>query len=95
MNIIKNHQYQCNNIINNNIKKFEENKEILNMWVHDVKIPIAIIKLILEQNENLIDEKVSDDIDSEIFRIENLLKKFYIYQDSKIFIRIFNSRGKY
>ncbi len=57
MNIIKNHQYQCNNIINNNIEKFEENKEILNMWVHDVKIPIAIIKLILEQNENLIDEK--------------------------------------
>ncbi len=27
------------------------------MWVHDVKIPIAIIKLTLEQNENLIDEK--------------------------------------
>ncbi|EGT4909891.1 sensor histidine kinase, partial [Clostridioides difficile] len=75
LNIIKNHQYQCHNIINNNIKKFEENKEILNMWVHDVKIPIAIIKLILEQNENLIDEKVSDDIDSEIFRIENSVEK--------------------
>ncbi|MCE0777034.1 sensor histidine kinase, partial [Clostridioides difficile] len=75
LNIIKNHQYQCNNIINNNIEKFEENKEILNMWVHDVKIPIAIIKLILEQNENLIDEKISDDIDSEIFRIENSVEK--------------------
>ncbi|GMK65748.1 hypothetical protein [Clostridioides difficile] len=24
LNIIKNHQYQCNNIINKNIKKFEE-----------------------------------------------------------------------
>lgn len=75
LDIIKNYQYQCNNIINNNIKKFEENKEILNMWVHDVKIPIAIIKLILEQNENLIDEKISDDIDNEIFRIENSVEK--------------------
>ncbi|MFL8674130.1 HAMP domain-containing histidine kinase [Clostridioides sp. GD02404] len=75
MNTIKNYQYKCNKIINNNVKKFEENKEIMSMWVHDIKMPIAIIKLTLEQNEDLIDEKISNDIDNEIFRIENSVEK--------------------
>lgn len=75
LNIIKNYQYKCNKIINKNVKKFEENKEIMSMWVHDIKMPIAIIKLTLEQNEELIDEKISDDIDNEIFRIENSIEK--------------------
>ncbi|NMS91334.1 HAMP domain-containing histidine kinase [Clostridioides difficile] len=75
LNIIKNYQHKCNEIINNNVKKFEENKEIMSMWVHDIKMPIAIIKLTLEQNENLIDEKTSNDIDNEIFRIENSVEK--------------------
>lgn len=75
LNTIKNYQYKCNKIINNNVKKFEENKEIMSMWVHDIKMPIAIIKLTLEQNEDLIDEKISNDIDNEIFRIENSVEK--------------------
>ncbi|MCI9975833.1 MULTISPECIES: HAMP domain-containing histidine kinase [unclassified Clostridioides] len=75
LNTIKNYQYKCNKIINNNVKKFEENKEIMSMWIHDIKMPIAIIKLTLEQNEDLIDEKISNDIDNEIFRIENSVEK--------------------
>lgn len=75
LNTIKNYQYKCNKIINNNVKKFEENKEIMSMWVHDIKMPIAIIKLTLDQNEALIDEKISNDIDNEIFRIENSVEK--------------------
>ncbi|MGX9757771.1 ATP-binding protein [Clostridioides difficile] len=71
LDIIKDYQNQCDDIIDINTKKFEENKETMSMWVHDIKIPIAIIKLVLEQNENLIEEKISDDIDKEIFRIEN------------------------
>ncbi|WP_227856584.1 MULTISPECIES: hypothetical protein [unclassified Clostridioides] len=54
LDIIKDYQSQCDDIIDINTKKFEENKETMSMWVHDIKMPIAIIKLILEQNENLI-----------------------------------------
>ncbi|MCC0648738.1 sensor histidine kinase [Clostridioides sp. ZZV15-6598] len=75
LDIIKDYQNQCDDIIDINTKKFEENKEIMSMWVHDIKIPIAIIKLVLEQNENLIEEKTSDDIDKEIFRIENSVER--------------------
>lgn len=75
LDIIKDYQNQCDDIIDINTKKFEENKEIMSMWVHDIKIPIAIIKLVLEQNENLIEEKIADDIDKEIFRIENSVER--------------------
>ncbi|MCC0694412.1 HAMP domain-containing histidine kinase [Clostridioides sp. ES-S-0048-02] len=75
LDIIKGYQNQCDDIIDINTKKFEENKEIMSMWVHDIKIPIAIIKLVLEQNEDLIEEKISDDIDKEIFRIENSIER--------------------
>ncbi|WP_227452578.1 ATP-binding protein [Clostridioides sp. ES-S-0108-01] len=87
-----NYQYQCNNIINNNIKKFEENKEILNMWVHDVKMPIAIIKLILEQNENLIDEKILY-----LSRLDDFHKDFLIQEVNieKIIRDIIRKYSKY
>lgn len=75
LKLIKNHQKQCEDIININTNSFEKNTEILIMWVHDIKMPISIIKLIIERNENAYCEKSLDRIDNELMRIENSVER--------------------
>lgn len=75
VNLINEYNIKCENIIDNNYNKVKENQEIMEMWVHDIKMTIAIIKLIIEQNENIFFEKTLDEIDSEIMRIENSVER--------------------
>ena len=73
--LIKNHQKQCEATINSATDIFEQNSEVLNMWVHDIKMPISIIKIIIERNESPYCEKTLDKIDNEIMRIENSVER--------------------
>lgn len=73
--LFKNHQKQCEDIINDTTDIFEENSEVLNMWVHDIKMPISIIKIIIERNEISDCEKTLNKIDTEIMRIENSVER--------------------
>ena len=75
INLINEYNIKCENIINSNYNKIKENQEIMEMWVHDIKMPIAIIKLIIEQNANSYFEKTLDEIDSEVMRIENSVER--------------------
>jgi signal transduction histidine kinase len=73
--LFKNHQKQCEDIINDATDIFEENSEVLNMWVHDIKMPISIIKIIIEGNESPYCEKTLNKIDTELMRIENSVER--------------------
>lgn len=75
LKLIKDHQKQCEDIINATTDIFEKNSEVFTMWVHDVKMPISIIKLIIERNENSYCEKTLDKIDTEVMRIENSVER--------------------
>ena len=75
INLINEYNIKCENIINSNYNKIKENQEIMEMWVHDIKMPIAIIKLIIEQNASSYFEKTLDEIDSEVMRIENSVER--------------------
>lgn len=75
LDFINDYKLKCENFITDNSNKVKENKEIMDMWVHDIKMPIAIIKLIIEQNENPYFEKTLDEIDNEVMRIENSVER--------------------
>lgn len=75
LGFIDDYKTKYENLINDNSNKVKENKEIMNMWVHDIKMPIAIIKLIIEQNENPYFENTLDEIDNEVMRIENSVER--------------------
>lgn len=75
LNLINDYRLKCEEIIDINSNKSIENKEIMEMWVHDIKMPIAIIKLIIEQNTNPYFEKTLDEIDNEVMRIENSVER--------------------
>lgn len=75
LKLMKNYKNQCENIINASTDLFNQNKDILNMWVHDIKMPISIIKLIIERNENTYFEKVLDRVDNQVMRIENCVER--------------------
>ena len=60
-----------------NIKR-EEYKEYIEMWVHEVKTPIAVCKLISENNES----EVVDSISEEVEKIENYIEQALFYAKS-------------
>jgi signal transduction histidine kinase len=72
---LKNYQKQCEDSISEIRNNFQKNSEIMDMWVHDIKIPISILKLIIERNDDSSCEQVLDKIDNEIMRIENSVER--------------------
>ena len=58
--------------------KSEEYKEYIEMWVHEVKTPIAVCRLISENNES----EVMDSINEEVEKIENYIEQALFYARS-------------
>ncbi len=56
----------------------EEYKEYIEMWVHEIKTPIASSKLIIENNPSEVTRK----IDTQIDRIENFVQQVLYYSRS-------------
>lgn len=56
----------------------EEYREYIEIWVHEIKTPIASSKLIIENNNNEVTRK----IDSQIYRIENFVEQVLYYSKS-------------
>ena len=56
----------------------EDYKEYIELWIHEVKIPIAASKLIIENNKN----KVTKSIDEELDKIENYTEQALFYARS-------------
>lgn len=65
-----------------NINKYkfsqEEYKEYIELWIHEVKLPISVIKLIIENNRN----ELTQSIDEEIDKVENYIEQALFYARS-------------
>ena len=68
-----------------------EQLEFITKWLHDVKVPIAATRLVLDQHESQVDPRFYQSIDQELFTIEKAIEKvFYqikagsLYEDYKI-----------
>ena len=70
---------QCNKSMKDEVadlaRNIEEYKEYIEMWVHEIKTPIAASRLILENNPS----KTSDSIIEEIEKIENYIEQVLFY----------------
>lgn len=73
---------QCNKSMKDEVadlaRNIEEYKEYIEMWVHEIKTPIAASRLILENNPS----KTSDSIIEEIEKIENYIEQVLFYARS-------------
>ena len=56
----------------------EEYKEYIELWIHEVKIPIAASKMIIENNKN----SVTKSIDEELDKVENYIAQALFYARS-------------
>ena len=56
----------------------EDYKEYIEVWIHEVKIPIAASKLIIENNKN----EVTKSIDEELDKVENYTEQALFYARS-------------
>ncbi len=65
-----------------NINKYkysqEEYKEYIEMWIHEIKIPIATSKMIIENNKN----KTTKSIDEELQKVEYYIEQALYYARS-------------
>ena len=65
-----------------NVNKYKfsqkEYKEYIEMWIHEIKIPISVLKLIIENNRN----EVTKSIEEEIDKIENFIEQALYYARS-------------
>ena len=67
-------------IENVNIYKYlqEDYKEYIEMWIHEIKIPIAASKMIVENNKN----EITKSIDEELDKVENYVEQALYYARS-------------
>ena len=67
-----------------NVNKYkhltEGYKEYIDLWIHEVKIPIATGKMIIENNKN----EVTESIDEELDKIENYIEQALFYARSNV-----------
>ncbi len=56
----------------------EDYKEYIELWIHEVKIPIAASKLIIENNKN----QITKSIDEELDKVENYTEQALFYARS-------------
>lgn len=73
---------ECNKSMNDKISEVEkenrEYREFIELWVHEVKTPIASSKLIIENQRN----EVLNSIDEELTKIEEYIEKVLFYARS-------------
>ena len=67
-----------------NVNKYkhltEEYKEYIELWIHEVKLPIATGKMIIENNKS----EVTQSIDEELDKIENYVEQALFYARSNV-----------
>lgn len=65
-----------------NVNKYkfmqEDYKEYIEMWIHEIKIPISTSKMIVENNKNLITRSIDEELD----KLENYVEQVLFYARS-------------
>lgn len=80
--ILNNSLQQINKSMIENVNKYkymlEDYKEYIELWIHEIKLPIATSKMVIENNKN----DVTKSIDEEIEKIENYIEQALFYARS-------------
>lgn len=75
---------QANKSMNDEISKYklgiDEYREYIEMWVHEIKTPIATCKLLIENN----DSKITRSIGEELGRVEDYIEQSLYYTRSNV-----------
>lgn len=73
---------QVNKSMIENVNKYkylqEDYKEYIELWIHEIKIPLATSKMIIENNKS----KFTENIDEELDKIENYIEQALFYARS-------------
>ena len=73
---------QTNKSMADNVNKYkssqEEYKEYIELWIHEIKIPITASKMIIENNKN----EATKSIDEELDKVENYVEQALFYARS-------------
>ena len=87
--ILYNELYEINKSMLENIKNYEismnDFKDYIEMWIHEVKIPLSSLVLMIHNNKNNISSKMVD----QVKRLDNYVEQvlFYIYVEFYIIIQ--------
>ena len=80
--IFKNSLEQIDKSMLENVNKYkymtEDYKEYIELWIHEIKIPIAASKMVIENNKN----EVTKSIDEELDKVENYIEQALFYARS-------------
>ncbi len=80
--ILKNSLEQIDKSMLENVNKYkymvEDYKDYIELWIHEIKTPIATSKMIIENNKN----DVTKSIDEELDKIENYIEQALFYARS-------------
>ena len=80
--ILKDTLEQVDKSMNENVNKYkylqEDYKEYIELWIHEIKIPIAASKMVIENNKN----SVTKSIDEELDKVENYTEQALFYARS-------------
>ncbi len=60
------------------VRNSADYKEYIELWVHEIKTPIATCKLLIENNENEVTESIGD----EVSKVENYIEQVLFYARS-------------
>ncbi len=73
---------QTNKSMIENVNKYKylqvDYKEYIELWIHEIKLPLATSKMIIENNKSEVSEKMDDELD----KIENYIEQALFYARS-------------
>lgn len=80
--IFKNSLEQIDKSMLENVNKYkymtEDYKEYIELWIHEIKIPIATSKMVIENNKNAITKSIDEELD----KVENYIEQALFYARS-------------
>ena len=80
--ILKNTLEQIDKSMLENVNKYkymtEDYKEYIELWIHEIKIPIAASKMVIENNKNTITKSIDEELD----KVENYIEQTLFYARS-------------
>lgn len=80
--IFKNSLEQIEKSMLENVNKYkymtEDYKEYIELWIHEIKIPIATSKMVIENNKNAITKSIDEELD----KVENYIEQALFYARS-------------
>ena len=80
--IFKNSLEQIDKSMLENVNKYkymtEDYKEYIELWIHEIKIPISASKMVIENNKNAITKSMDEELD----KVENYIEQALFYARS-------------